>query len=518
MDKEVHEECGLAGIAIFNDLRNHPWGGSGYYLLKMLHQQQNRGQLSAGISSFNPDRTQILDTFKDNGSVNEVFKLRHEYKFQHVLKKISGSRGIGHVRYATSGRNTKDYAHPFERHHGRKWKWFSFAVNGNLANYFDLKESLGREQYHLVRETDTEVIMHHISKGFDGPDRKDPIEVFKEITPEFDGSFNIFWINAEGDQIFLRDPIGFKPLCFGEKDKMFAAASESVALNTIGIFDFDYVKPGELISIKGKKVEKLRYAKSRQIKRCMFEWVYFANVSSVLDGRSVYDVRWELGKELAKKETVKADDNSIVVPVPATSKPMADAFAHELGIPSKEGLVVSRYNERTFIEAQERGSKVRDKFNLIKSVVQGKKIFLVDDSIVRGTTMKNLVEFIRSVGQPKEIHLRIACPPIRNPCFYGIDFSTLGELQASKAAPDSVGRTGFKDMAEEEIDKIRKDLGVDSLIYQSLDGLMKALKFPREELCTACLTGEYPTEHGKILYGKAIENFLNKTEHGERTH
>jgi glutamine phosphoribosylpyrophosphate amidotransferase len=229
------------------------------------------------------------------------------------------------------------------------------------------------------------------------------------------------------------------------------------------------------------KFEIKKFSESKNIAHCFFEWIYFAHAASKLDGRLVYSVRRNLGKELAKMETQKIDGTCVVVAVPDSSTPCGQGFAEALNIPMQEGLIRNRYLGRTFIEGRNRAEKVRDKFAIIKEVFEGKKVFLVEDSIVRGTTLKNMVEFIKKNGSPKEIHVRVSCPPIKFPCFYGIDMSTKKELIAH----------------QKTLDEIRKDLDVDSLVYQTEKGLLNALEIPKENLCMACLNGLYPTKAGK---------------------
>jgi len=514
---EVHENCGLCLVKL-DEVKKLPVGSVVGYLYEMLLQVQNRGQLSAGITTFSKERAQLIDTFKGNGLVNEVFRTNHELESKKIFERYSGTKGIGHVRYATSGADDCDCAQPFERHHGRTWKWFSFGFNGNLANYQDLKKELEKNDYHIIREGDTEVIMHFIAKSFAGEKKPEMENAFTKLADSFDGCYNIVYLNADGDMVALRDPIGFRPLCWGRnEDGMVAAASESSALNTIGIENVKDIEPGTMLKITNGNVEEVKFAKKAQVRRCMFELVYFSNVASNFDGRSVYESRYELGKQLAKAEAQKFDGDAIVVAVPDSAKPVADAIGYELGIPVKEGLIRNRYVGRTFIESKNRKEKVRDKFTLNKSVLRDKKVIMVEDSIVRGTTSQILVDFIKKEGKAKEVHLRVSCPPIRFPCFYGIDMSTMSELIATNTFPekDSIDPS---ELSENEFNEIRKKLHVDSLQYQSREGLVKGTGFPKEELCMACLNGDYPTECGKKLLKKAFENYKNPEADKKRTY
>ena len=520
MTEEAHHECGLAAISLKEPLKDQPLGGAAYYLYRMLLQQQNRGQLSAGITTYNKEREQLIDTYRKLGLVNEAFSSHIEEKSKAILKKFEGTRGIGHVRYATCGLDDESYAQPFERHHGRLWKWFAFAFNGNIANFNELKKEMEKQEYNLVRNIDTELILHHLEHQYRGDRRTPLVEAFTNISGVFDGAYNIVYINAQGTLAGLRDPQGFRPLSFAEDDGKVAIASESCALENLGMTDIKPVNPGEVVMVENSHAEIKQYQKPKKISRCMFEWVYFANAASIIDGKGVYLVRWRLGEELAKQETLKTNDKDfVVVAVPDTAKPVADAYAHALGLPSKEGLLRNRYVGRTFIEGAGREERVREKYNLNKSVLEGKKVILIEDSIVRGNTSKPLVDYIRKKGKALEIHVRVSCPPIRAPCFYGIDMSTLAEMIAVQHMDKKqLEERGYADISEKTIDGIRKDIKADTLQYQTLEGLVKALDFEdgKKSLCLACVTGEYPTPFGEKLYQISKTN-LDKGIKG-RTH
>ncbi len=509
MPGEVKDECGVAAVQLHKPLAKYPHGGSAFYLYKMLLQMQNRGQLSAGITTFNAQRQQLIDTRKKVGAVSELFATKIKPKADAIMHRYSGTSGIGHTRYSTSGPDDNGAAQPFERHHGRKWKWFSFAFNGNIANFSKLRAELERKQYHLVRNLDTELILHFLEKEQLG-EKKTPMDtVFNHVSRVFDGAYNIVYINAEGTIAAMRDPLGIRPLCYAVSDNLSAAASETVALANFVNNGIKAIKPGEVFIAENGNVEVKRYAKSPRNAHCMFEWVYFANAASVIDGRSVYQVRWNLGVELAKQETqpVKGDD-WVIVPVPDTAKPAADAYAHTIGVPAMEGFIRNRYVGRTFIESGDRLEKVKEKFNVNKSILKDKKVILIDDSIVRGNTSKALVEYLREKGKVKEIHMRVTCPPIRSPCFYGIDMSTIGELVANQhSSKDQIRQSGWINLDQRIVDKIGHYIGVNSLHFMTLDGLVKAInpENGKKDLCTACLTGVYPTEWGQKLRVKALE-------------
>lgn len=509
MAGEVKEECAVAAVHLPKPLNEYPHGGAAFFLYNMLLQMQNRGQLSAGITTYNGNRRQLIDTRKKLGTVNELFATNFKPKADAIMHRYAGTSGIGHTRYSTSGGDDEGSAQPFERHHGRKWKWFSFSFNGNIANFTELKSQLEKRQYHLVRNLDTEVILHFLEKEQLGEKRVPMDTIFSHLSDKFDGAYNIAYMNAEGTVAVMRDPMGIRPMCYATSESFAGCASESVALTNFVNNGVKPLKPGEVLIADTSGVQVKRFAKSPRNAHCMFEYVYFANAASVLDGKSVYETRWKLGAELAKQETLDLKGgNYIVVPVPDTAKPAADAYAHTVGLPAIEGLIRNRYVGRTFIEARDRLEKVKMKFNVNKAVIKDKKVILIDDSIVRGTTSQALVQYLREKGKVKEIHMRITCPPIRSPCFYGIDMSTIGELVANRhSTKEQLHRAGYEDIDKSVVDKIAKELGVDSLHYMTLDGLVKSigLENGKKDLCMACLTAEYPTEWGQKLRVKALE-------------
>lgn len=509
MGDDVKHFCGIAAVSLSDKKKNVV-----PYLYKILINMQNRGQLSAGITTYNEKRAYILRTHKDIGNVNEVFRISFPEKMNKIYQKCEGNRGIGHVRYATCGKNDKTYAQPFERQHGRKYRWFSMCFNGNITNYAELKEELLKKRdYHLILDSDTEVIMHNISRHLSGYGKApDLSKVFSRLSKRFDGAYNISMVNALGEIVVNRDPIGFRPLVWGKKDDDVFAASESNALINLGINNYKDVEPGTMVYIgTDGNVEIKRYSKSKKKAKCMFEWVYFANVSSVIDGRSVYITRRNLGKALAALETENITKDYVVVPVPDTSKPSAEALAFELGIPMMEGLIRNRYIGRTFIDGTSRDLMIKNKFTVIREILKDKKVLLVDDSIVRGTTVRQIIKFIKNDGGAKEVHLRITCPAVMAPCFYGIDMSSKSELLAPHYVNDFCGELDSK-----TCERIAKDLGADSLIFQKQEGLIKSIGLPKNELCMACLNCKYPTEAGKEFYQIALKNFLDKKQENGR--
>jgi amidophosphoribosyltransferase len=470
---------------------------------RMLLDIQNRGQLSAGITTFNPERNQLLSTYRELGSVSEVFRMSHRGKHESLMREFAGRAAIGHVRYATCGGDDANDAQPFERQHLQKHKWFSFAFNGQLANYAELKkELLADHDNHLAHDSDTEVILHRISHALSGSRRPSMLDVFKVVSRDFDGAYCVVMLNALGDMLVARDPLGMRPLCYAIDGPLFAAASESVALINLG-FPPDSIRsllPGQAISITDGQLWVDRFAPSPRQAHCFFEWIYFANVASTMDDRSVYLSRTALGEELARLETVLIDSQTIVVPVPDTSKAAADAMAYRLNIPSREGLIRNRYTGRTFIETStNRRHRAEWKYTPLREVLEGKRVILVEDSIVRSTTMKVLLKRIRDEGGAREIHVRVACPPIIAPCFYGIDMSTTSELFAPRFLK---GRALTPEIEAE----MAQQLGANTLRYLPVESIARAIGFDGDQLCQACITGEYPTTAGRELYQIALAN------------
>jgi len=314
--------------------------------------------------------------------------------------------------------------------------------------------------------------------------------------------------------VVLRDPTGLRPLCYAHDGPVFGAASESVALQNLGFRNIQSLAPGHMVLIRDGELSVHRFAEPRRTSHCFFEWIYFANVSSTLDDRSVYLSRSRLGRELANQEKalgrVPVDpEDTVVVPVPDTGKAAADAMAFALGVPCVEGLIRNRYIGRTFIEGANRGDKVRLKFTPLREVLAGKRVLLVEDSIVRSTTLKSLLHHLRDQGGAAEIHVRVACPPILAPCFYGIDMSTVKELFAPKFMADKVPTVA-------EQDAMAKELGADSLFYLPVDAVARCIGLPDDRLCRACITADYPTPAGERLYQLALRN--NVTGDAGRTY
>src|SRR5579872_3120976 len=517
---ELHHECGI--VAVYHlpgrgvsPLLPVPDPDQASRLIpRMLLDVQNRGQLAAGFTTFNFNRNQLIDTHKEVGTVAEVFHLNHSTEFDKVMSKYAGPAAIGHVRYATCGKDDRSYAQPFERHHIEKSKWFSFAFNGQLANYPELREELmSQKDFHLARETDTEILMHSICRELSGDKRPSIVELLAALAQRFDGAYNVVFLNALGDMFVARDPLGIRPLCYAVEGPLFAAASESVALANLG-FRRESIKslePGYALIIQNGVLSMKKFAASPKQAHCFFEWIYFANVASTLDDRSVYLTRKALGEELACVETVPIDNDTIVVPVPDTAKAAAASMAYKLKIPCLEGLMRNRYVGRTFIEGRNRADKARFKYTPLPEVLQGKRVLLVEDTIVRSTTMKVLISQLRERGLAREVHVRVACPPIVAPCFYGIDMSTVEELFAPKFLEGG-------EITPEIEQRMAQALGADSLHYLPVEAIARCVEKQRDHLCQACIDGCYPTSAGRRLYQLALDHADRGNSPGGRTY
>ena len=518
---ELHHECGIAAVYHLDSPEISPLcppqgpGEVSRLLPRMLLDIQNRGQLAAGFSTYRDDRSSLIETHKNVGTVTEVFHLNQQRPYQALMERYAAPAAIGHVRYATCGREDPNYAQPFERPHIERRKWFSFAFNGQLANYPELRaEVQSQEDFHLSRDTDTEIVMHLIGRELSGDRRPPLVEVLRSMATKLDGAYNIVFLNASGDFFAARDPLGLRPLCYAIEGPLFAAASESVALTNLGFSESSVhnVPPGCAAIIENGEFRVERFAESSRRAHCFFEWIYFANVASTLDDRSVYLVRKQLGEELARLEGPIDDrGDTIVVPVPDTAKAAADSMAFQLGVPCVEGLFRNRYVGRTFIEGGNRADKARVKYTPLPQVLEGKRVLLVEDTIVRSTTMKTLISQLRERGRAREIHVRVACPPIIAPCFYGIDMSTIGELFAPNFMPD-------RELTPEVEWEMAAALGADSLRYLPVRSIARAIGMASDHLCQACINQEYPTPAGRKLYQIALQKSENGGESSTRTY
>ncbi len=501
MGEDIRHECGVAALYWLNQSDAEDFENVAAHMPGMLLDLQNRGQLAAGYCSYHPKRDHILHTFKDLGGVTEAFRMSHSGKHKSILNQHAGLAAIGHTRYATSGKDDVRYAQPFERQHGRIWKWFALAFNGNLANYDQLRERLlSKRGYHFTLNIDTEIIMHTLAYRLRGENPPDLADVMRSLARDFDGAYNIAFLDALGRMFVSRDPMGLHPMCWGVKGRLFAAANESTALSNMGFRDIKWLEPGEMVIVEQGNYRVARYTEAQKKSRCFFEWVYFSNVASEIDGLSVYTARAEAGRILAKKENQKIDDRCVVVPVPDTAKAAADAYAHHLNMPCMEGVIRNRYVGRTFIQPETtRTQSAKNKYTSLASVLSGKRVFLVEDSIVRSLTLRTLAHQVRDIGGATEVHVRVACPPIVAPCFYGIDMTTLRELFAPEHMPARYhgvpSDRAFKKMAIE--------LNVDSLKYLAVPDLGRSIGCETDTLCLGCVTGKYPTTWGNRLMREA---------------
>jgi amidophosphoribosyltransferase len=454
--------CGIIGIYSHNSSKNV--ASPIYYGLYAL---QHRGQESAGIATHNGCD---LSTFWGMGLVCDVFN-------NGKIEGLDGNVGIGHVRYSTTGKSKLENSQPFvsEFQGGN----IAIAHNGDIINSMELREELKAEGHHFRSTTDSEVICHMLSREY--IKQQDMLQSIKNVSNQLIGSYSIV-VMVNSDLYVVRDPLGIKPLALAEKDDIKMVASESVAFDVIGAKYVRDVEPGEILLLNDKIISfKMEKADSTRRAHCMFEYVYFARPDSLLDGRDVYNVRLNIGRKLQEEYPVDAD---VVMPVPDSAITAAIGYSRESGLPYGEGLIKNRYIGRTFImpTQEERETSVRLKMNPIKSELEGKRIVLVDDSIVRGTTSKALIDVLREAGV-KEVHLRVGCPPIISPCYYGIAMATKKELVA----------------ANKSIEQIKNELGVDSLGYLSIDSLKECIGIDEDKLCMGCLNGEYPTELPKNI-------------------
>lgn len=505
-------ECGVAALYWLDEPAGEEGsasqdvvdGNTAGLVPRMLLDLQNRGQLAAGLTSWSQDRPFLLQTYKNIGTVAEAFRMAHPSKFRSILAEYAGGAAIGHTRYATCGADDIRYAQPFERKHGRLWKWFSFAFNGQLANLSDLREGLlSKRHYHFSLNTDTEMIMHALAYRLRGDNVPSLLDVMASVSRSLDGAYNLAFLDAMGRMFVARDPQAFRPMNWAVQGRLFAAASESVALTNLGFTDVKPIEPGTMAVVEDGRLRFERFAEAPKRSYCFFEWVYFSNVASGIDGSDVYTARARLGERLAELEDEPGGDDAVVVPVPDTAKASSDAYAFKAGIRAVEGLIRNRYIGRTFIQpGVTRTDAARSKYTPLPSVLDGKRVFLIEDSIVRSTTLAALVSRLRSRGGAREVHVRVACPPVVAPCFYGVDMSTLGELFAPRFTGDDYdGRP-----SQQMLDRMAEALGVDSLRFVTVDDLGPCLCKDTEQLCLGCVTGRYPTPWGNRLIENARGN------------
>ena len=454
------EYCGLFGIY------GHPEAARMAYF--GLYALQHRGQESAGICTW--DGMKIREQ-RGMGLVADMFNERH------LGKELKGNIAVGHVRYSTTGVSLIRNAQPFLVRFG-DWR-MAVAHNGNLVNTYQLRRELEAEGSIFQTTMDTEVFVHLIAKNMNGNTIE---EAVKLACRRIKGAYSLI-ILANDKLIALKDPHGFRPLVLGRLGNDYVLASETCAFDLIEAEFIRSLDPGEMVVIHRGKLTSHRIAEPAPKRQCIFELIYFARPDSIIFGQTVYDRRKEMGRRLALEAPVDAD---MVMPFPDSGNYAALGYSQESGLPLELAMIRNHYVGRTFINPSQsmRDFGVRVKLNPVKSMIKGKRILIVEDSIVRGTTIRTRVKKLRELGA-REIHMRVSCPPIRFPCFYGIDFSSKGELIA----------------ANHSVDDIARFIGLDSLHYLSIDSLLKSVD-QGDDYCLACFDGNYPVppsaEAGKL--------------------
>lgn len=456
----LHENCGI--FAIFGAKKASELTYLGLYAL------QHRGQEASGIVSSDGNR---LYQRKGMGQVNEVFASKE------VMSSLRGEMAIGHNRYSTTGSSTVANIQPLQITY-KGDKLLAVGHNGNLTNSTSLRKKLEKEGSIFQTTTDSEIILHLIARS-----KKDKIEdSLADALSQVSGAYSLVFITADSI-LAARDPYGWRPLALGKLKDAWVVASETCAFDMIGAKYLRDVHPGEILLINEKGLKSITPFKKVKHAFCIFEFIYFARPDSMIFGENVDKVRRRLGHQLAKEQPADAD---IVIAVPDSSNTHTLGYSEQSGIKFEVGLIRNHYIGRTFIQPEQ---KIRDldariKYNPVKGVLRNKRIVIVDDSIVRGTTSRKLVWMLRNAGA-KEVHFRVSSPPITSPCFYGIDMPTKKELIASTKS----------------VEQIRRYLGVDSLGYLSIEGMLSMPALPKESFCVACFSGRYPTK---------IENNIGK--------
>jgi amidophosphoribosyltransferase len=450
-DDHFHDHCGVFGIF------GHPEAAKMTYL--GLYALQHRGQESAGIAS-----SDGLDVHlhKSVGHVQEIFT-------PSVIARLPGEAAIGHTRYSTAGDSTILNAQPIviDCNKGK----LALGHNGNLTNAAEFRRRLEHRGSIFQTTSDTEVIVHLVARSA----ARNLVSALADALCQVEGAYSLLLLTR--DEMFaIRDPRGFRPLVLGRLDGAWVAASETCAFDLIDAEYVREVEPGEMVRISRSGVESIRFAPEKPHQQCIFEHVYFSRPDSVVFSRPVNESRERLGRLLAREYPVEAD---LVTPVPDSGVPAAIGYAAESGIPFRMALIRNHYVGRTFIEPEQaiRDFGVKLKLNPVRRMLEGQRVILVDDSIVRGTTSRKIVRLVRDAGAA-EIHVRISCPPTISPCYYGIDTPRRDELIAARNSTE----------------EIRKFLGADSLGYLSLESLRAAVEDTSGTFCTACYTGSYPTE------------------------
>jgi len=444
--------CGIFGIA------NHPEAANLAYL--GLYALQHRGQESTGIATADGEQ---LYLHKSMGHVADVYD-------EDVLEKLTGSIAIGHTRYSTAGDSSESNAQPLMVTM-RPYGPVALCHNGNLINAVGLRHELEEQGAIFQSTSDSEVILHLMARS----QQPDLMEALKDAVRQIQGAFSILLITKDA-LIGARDANGFRPLCLGKLNGSYVMGSESCAFDLIDAKYEREVEPGEIVMIRGNNLRSVQALPSTKTSKCIFEHVYFSRPDSLVFGRTVQNSRDKMGRLLARESPVPAD---LVVPVPDSGVAAAIGYAQESGIPFAFGLIRNHYVGRTFIEPQKaiRHFGVKVKLNPVRDMLQGKRVILIDDSLVRGTTSRKIVKMVRAAGA-SEVHMRITCPPTISPCYYGVDTPTRKELIAS----------------DHTLEEICTRIEADSLAYLSLAGLLQAVNSKPNEFCSACYTGKYPLE------------------------
>jgi amidophosphoribosyltransferase len=451
MPDKFKDECGVFGIF------GHPEAAKMTYL--GLYALQHRGQESAGIAASDGDQVRVSRAM---GYVADTFG-------GNELAGLPGSSSIGHVRYSTAGESRLQNAQPIliDCAHGQ----IAICHNGNLVNAGELRDELVRQGSIFQSSSDTEVVLHLYARS------KAPTaeEAIIESVAQARGAFSLALLTKDR-MIAVRDPHGFRPLALGRLGGAIVVCSETCAMDLIGATYIRDVEPGEVLVVSAEGMTSIKPFPPAPLAHCIFEHVYFARPDSYVFGKSVNEVRTELGRVLAREQPIDAD---VVVPVPDSGVCAAMGYAEQSGIPLRMGLIRNHYVGRTFIQPQSaiRHFGVKVKLNPVRSILDGRRVVLVDDSIVRGTTSRKIVGMVRAAGA-KEVHVRISCPPTISPCFYGVDTPRRSELIA----------------ATHSLDEIRDFLEADSVAYLTLEGLLSAVGSERSSYCSSCYTGSYPVE------------------------
>ncbi|MDQ6968405.1 MAG: amidophosphoribosyltransferase [Mariprofundaceae bacterium] len=445
------DECGVFGIS------DHPEAANQTYL--GLYAQQHRGQESAGIVTTDGHS---FNSHRGMGLVADVFQ-------KSDIKQLQGTAAIGHVRYSTSGESGLRNCQPFsfEYAHGG----IAMCHNGNIVNAPELRKELEQGGSIFQSTSDTEVLIHLVAKSKQSRMQDRVAEAVNRLT----GGFSLL-VLVEKRMVGVRDRNGIRPLVLGKLGKSWVLASETCAFDLVGAEYVRDVKAGEMVVIENGEVTSLFPFDSTDPKFCVFEYVYFARPDSTLEGVNVYDARYKIGVELGKESPIEAD---LIVPVPDSGVPPAMGYAEATGIPFQLGLIRNHYIGRTFIEPQQsiRNFGVKLKLNANRHMIKGKRVILVDDSIVRGTTSRKIVEMVRAAGA-KEVHMRISSPPTKHSCFYGVDTPNSEELMANQM----------------NLDEMCKAINADSLEFVSFEGMYRAVGKPQDQHCDACFSGNYPVD------------------------